>query len=365
MRLVCPVLVGRERERALSLVSSLLRAAAEGAGSVAVVTGETGVGKTRLVNAEREAAERDGVAAAGGGCLEPFASQPYAPVAELLRDMLHERDAADARALLESVEPWLLRLLPELGGSAGDTAAVEEHERYRVARGVCSLIERRAGERPLVIVLEDLHWSDAATLELLPWLARRVRDCAVLVLATLRSDELGGGGRPSRGGRAVRRGGRRARSRTHAPGPLRAGDPQLHTHLLVANLGRGTDGRWSALDGRRLYAHARTSSFVYQAVLRSELTRTVGVQWSPVRKGVAEVVGVRRRVLAGFSRRRAEIEAALEQRGTSGARAAEAAALATRRPKDPAGVARELTGEWRTRAAELGLGRGEIALITG
>ena len=145
----------------------------------------------------------------------------------------------------------------------------------------------------------------------------------------------------------------------------RAGDPQLHTHVLVANLGRGTDGRWSALDGRRVYAHARTASFVYQAVLRSELTRTVGVEWAPVRKGIAEIVGVRRRVLAGFSRRRAEIEAALEQRGTSGARAAEAAALATRRPKDPATVARELVGEWRQRAADLGLGRDELALISG
>src|SRR5687767_4129998 len=190
MRLVCPVLVGRERERALSRVSSLLGAAAEGAGSVVLVAGETGVGKTRLVNAVRELAERDGVAPAGGGCLEPFATQPYAPVAELLRDLLRERDGADARALLESVEPWLLRLLPELAAATDQGAAVEEHQRYRVARGVCSLIERCAGERPLVLVLEDLHWSDSATLELLPWLARRVRDCAVLVLATLRSDEL-------------------------------------------------------------------------------------------------------------------------------------------------------------------------------
>ena len=53
----------------------------------------------------------------------------------------------------------------------------------------------------------------------------------------------------------------------------RAGDPQLHTHVLVANLGRGIDGRWSALDGRRLYAEARAASFIYQAVLRGELTR--------------------------------------------------------------------------------------------
>ncbi len=97
---------------------------------------------------------------------------------------------------------------------------------------------------------------------------------------------------------------------------------------------RGSDGRWSALDGRRLYAHARAASFIYQAVLRAELTRTVGVEWTPVRGGIAEVVGVPRAVREAFSRRRAEIEAALEERGTSGPRAAEAAALATRREKD-------------------------------
>jgi conjugative relaxase-like TrwC/TraI family protein len=57
----------------------------------------------------------------------------------------------------------------------------------------------------------------------------------------------------------------------------RAGDPQLHTHCLVANLAKGPDGRWSTLDGRRIYAHARAVSFVYQAVLRSELSRELGL----------------------------------------------------------------------------------------
>ena len=135
----------------------------------------------------------------------------------------------------------------------------------------------------------------------------------------------------------------------------RAGDPQLHTHVLVANLGRGADGRWSALDGRRLYAHARAASFVYQAVLRGELTRSLGVEWSPVRKGIAEVIGVRRRVLVGFSRRRAEIEAAMTERGTSGARAAEAAALATRSPKSGTPSLDELVREWRVRASSSAL----------
>ncbi|MDA0167526.1 relaxase domain-containing protein [Solirubrobacter taibaiensis] len=145
----------------------------------------------------------------------------------------------------------------------------------------------------------------------------------------------------------------------------RAGDPQLHTHVLVANLGRGVDGRWSALDGRRLYAEARTASFIYQAVLRGELTQTLGVEWTPVRRGIAEVLGVPRVVQKAFSRRRVEIEAALDEHGTSGARAAEAAALATRKVKDSRVNADALAAEWRSRAAELGFGQPEIELIVG
>jgi conjugative relaxase-like TrwC/TraI family protein len=145
----------------------------------------------------------------------------------------------------------------------------------------------------------------------------------------------------------------------------RAGDPQLHTHVLVANLGRGPDGRWSALDGRRLYAHARAASFIYQAVLRSELTRTLGLEWLPVRKGIAELVGVPKPVLRAFSRRRAEIEAALEERGSSSPRAAEAAALATRRAKRGDIGAAELVAGWRARAAELGWGRDDLARLLG
>src|SRR5918998_1370023 len=145
----------------------------------------------------------------------------------------------------------------------------------------------------------------------------------------------------------------------------RAGDPQLHTHVLVANLGRGPDGRWSALDGRRLYAHARTASFVYQAVLRGELTRRLGVEWTPVRDGIAEVVGVPAAVRKAFSRRRADIEAALEDRGSSGARAAEAAALATRRIKDRSVEVDSLVSGWRARARELGFGPEEMRAVIG
>ncbi len=135
----------------------------------------------------------------------------------------------------------------------------------------------------------------------------------------------------------------------------RAGDPQLHTHVLVANLVLGADGRWSTLDGRRIYAHAKTAGYLYEARLRSLLTRELGVSWGPVRNGIADVDGVPAAVLRAFSRRRADIEAELERRGASSAGAAQVAALATRRAKDYGVTPEQLVPEWRRRASELGL----------
>jgi conjugative relaxase-like TrwC/TraI family protein len=145
----------------------------------------------------------------------------------------------------------------------------------------------------------------------------------------------------------------------------RAGDPQLHTHVVVANIGRGPDGRWSALDGRQLYAHARAASFLYQAVLRSELTRELGLEWRSTQRGIAELAGVPKRVREAFSRRRVEIDAALEMHGTSGARAAEAAALATRRAKRHDINPTMLVGGWRSRAAEVGFAREDLERLLG
>jgi conjugative relaxase-like TrwC/TraI family protein len=134
----------------------------------------------------------------------------------------------------------------------------------------------------------------------------------------------------------------------------RAGDPQLHTHVLVANMTRGPDGRWTALDARRLYIHARTGGFLYQAKLRLELTRRLGVSWTPVRHGVAEIDGIPSAIRRAFSRRRAEIQHELDQRGEHTAGAAQIAALDTRRAKDYAVPALALREEWRERSRHLG-----------
>lgn len=135
----------------------------------------------------------------------------------------------------------------------------------------------------------------------------------------------------------------------------RAGDPHLHSHVVVANVARGADGRWSALDGRALYRQARTAGFLYEAVLRRELTVRLGVEWAAVVNGIADLAGVPKPVIVAFSQRRAQIVAELALQGASSAKAAQVAALSTRPAKDRSRGLGELRTEWTDRAAGLGM----------
>src|SRR3954452_10590691 len=114
----------------------------------------------------------------------------------------------------------------------------------------------------------------------------------------------------------------------------RAGDPLLHTHVVVANRVQGPDGRWTALDARPVFRQAKTAGFLYQARLRAEVTDRLGLEWGEVGKGSAELVGFSRELIEHFSRRRAEIVEELERRGGRSLAASNMAALATRKGKD-------------------------------
>ena len=124
---------------------------------------------------------------------------------------------------------------------------------------------------------------------------------------------------------------------------------------MIANGTRGPDGRWKALDGRPLYRHAKTAGYLYQSVLRAELTERLGVRWLAVENGTADIEGVPRSVIAHFSRRRREIVEHMRERGVHSARAAQIATLETRRRKQYGVPAERLRDEWRARAAEHGL----------
>jgi conjugative relaxase-like TrwC/TraI family protein len=141
----------------------------------------------------------------------------------------------------------------------------------------------------------------------------------------------------------------------------RAGDPLLHTHVVVANLTHTADDRWQAIDGRGLFEHARPGGFLYQAHLRHLLSNRLGVAWEPVRNGWAEISGVPRSVVRAFSKRRDEIEEMVAESGYSSARAHQAATLQTRQAKEYGVAADALDSKWRVEAAELGFGPDEIS----
>jgi len=140
----------------------------------------------------------------------------------------------------------------------------------------------------------------------------------------------------------------------------RAQDPHLHTHVIVANLARSADGKWRALDGEAiLRTHRLAAGYLYEAHLRGELSRSLGVRWTAPAKGMAEVEGVPTEALRAFSTRRQSLVAHMEAMGTSGFAASRVAALATRERKERVDL-RDLRESWLDRASQMGLGADEL-----
>ena len=135
----------------------------------------------------------------------------------------------------------------------------------------------------------------------------------------------------------------------------RAGDPQIHTHVLVSKLVQATDGRWTCLHSPSLYANAKTAGFLYQAGLRDQLTRTLGIRWGEVQRGSASIEGIEEPAEAVFSRRRSEIEAAQADSGTGTRASWQSSALETRKAKDTDLQPGELESDWIERGAAVGL----------
>jgi len=142
----------------------------------------------------------------------------------------------------------------------------------------------------------------------------------------------------------------------------RALDPQLHTHVVAANLSLGEDGRFTALWGAPLYRAAKTAGVLYQSHLRALVTERLGLEWGEVRNGAAELAGVARPVIKEFSKRRHEMlrEAERGGIGLGSKAAAESAALATRDRKRYGVDTHTWREEVRERAGELGLGNAEL-----
>jgi conjugative relaxase-like TrwC/TraI family protein len=135
----------------------------------------------------------------------------------------------------------------------------------------------------------------------------------------------------------------------------RAGDPQLHTHVVVPNLVEGADGRWSAPDGRHLFTWKMTAGALYRSALRAELA-PLGLAWDVRRNGLSELRDVPKTVLRAFSKRRVDIEVAMDARGATSQKAAETAALDTRERKPTCGTGVDVMREdWSEQLATVDL----------
>jgi conjugative relaxase-like TrwC/TraI family protein len=147
----------------------------------------------------------------------------------------------------------------------------------------------------------------------------------------------------------------------------RALDPHLHTHLVLANVAQGLDGRWSAVDGRRIFAHHRALRGLYHARLRLELSSRLGAGWDVPANGMGDVRGVDRRLRVIFSQRSAAIaEYAARRPGrNAGARPTRGAFYATRPEKDRTRTVESLTAEWKERAADFGFDLGDLTTVVG
>ena len=185
--------VGRDRELG-DLRTSLERARA-GERQIVFVTGEPGIGKTTVVEAFlAEAAETDGLRIAHGRCIEHYgAGEAYLPLMEAMTRLCREPGGQSLVDLLRQHAPTWLAQMPsviataELGSLQRQASGVTKE---RMLRELTETVEIAAGEVPLVLWLEDLHWSDVSTLDWLAYLARRSEPARLLVLGSYRSGEV-------------------------------------------------------------------------------------------------------------------------------------------------------------------------------
>jgi tetratricopeptide (TPR) repeat protein len=182
--------VGRSRETE-HLDASLDRALA-GGGSVVLLTGEAGIGKTTLARAVSERAEQQGLPVVWGVGLRGEAAPAYFHWVQVIRGLAQRRGGPELFAGLGPAAGWLGELMPDLGLDVPATpdSTGSDQDRFRIYDAILRLLQV-AAERPgLVVVLDDLHYADEASLLVLSFIARAIDDCGVLIVATSRDQEL-------------------------------------------------------------------------------------------------------------------------------------------------------------------------------
>ena len=198
---VSPVFIGRQEE--LASLAGLLDRVRSHVPAFALVGGEAGVGKTRLIRELAELAADQGYCVLTGQCVELGGEGlPLAPLVDALRTLARTMPPGQLADVLGSAAPALSRLLPELAqvmaaapaGTAGQAPpaalAGADMSKAQLLEHVLGTLDRLSGARPVLVVVEDLHWADRSTLDLVAFLVRSVRQSRIMLTVTYRSDEL-------------------------------------------------------------------------------------------------------------------------------------------------------------------------------
>jgi DNA-binding NarL/FixJ family response regulator len=188
--LVSSEFIGREAE--IATLTTALETAIAGTPTVVLLGGEAGVGKTRLVEEAAARARATGARVLAGSCIELGGEGlAFGPLAHAFRTLMRDTSPEELDALLGPARSEFARVLPDLDPDAAlSTAPLTEGGAARLLELALGVIERLAEDRPLMFVIEDLHWADRSTLDLVALLVRALRAARVLVVVSFRTDEL-------------------------------------------------------------------------------------------------------------------------------------------------------------------------------
>jgi len=163
-------------------------------GHLVMLSGEPGIGKTRLALELIACAHKDGAAILRGGCYEYEAATPYLPFIEAVRDWVNRQTVETLRTLLGDTATELVKLAPELESKLGalrpNPLLEPNEERLRLFDNMARFLQTLAVNRGLLLFIDDLHWADHGTLSLLHYMLRHLRDDRVMVLSAYRDVEL-------------------------------------------------------------------------------------------------------------------------------------------------------------------------------
>lgn len=276
--------VGREEE--LAQLRQFLAQSRAGKGAFVFLTGESGVGKTRIVQEIADEARRAGCLHASGQAYEVESGFPYAIIADALGPIVERMDPRALSVATRGTEAELAQILPMLGRVRSNTATLDDTDaKTRMLWHFAQFLQALAGRQPILLTLENLQWADAASLELLHFVGRQVTNGSILVVATGVDDDL-------EEAPALRR---LTRSLSRVNGVHRIAVKPLGAPEVTQLVREAFGAAGPAVDAfaTRLYEQTRGNPFFTEEVLnalveRGELTRA-GDRWTGWDADVAQL----------------------------------------------------------------------------